>query len=509
MEFLSVRLQIPEGANLILGQSHFIKTAEDLYEVVVNTVPGAKFAVAFNEASSPCLVRVESNDDELRAAAVANAQAIAAGHAFVLLIRQAYPINLLSRVRDCFEVCTVFCATANPVDVIVAQTEQGPRRAGRHRRWFAQRALRVRKTQSDATASSAKSATSSDSLIGKMAQKISNSGDSGETLVPTYSCGNPHRTLGLEFTRQIHMAPSSTSLTQESPAISGVHLRMSDLISALSLALDLTEGQPMGHAVKSCLLGMRIAEILKLSVEQRSDLYYALLLKDAGCSSNATRMYEIFGGDERAAKKEVKTTDWSRVTFDGLEYLMRNVMPGKSRLDRVIAIAHIAINRKDQSTELFQLRCERGGQIAKKIGLTASTAEAIFSLDEHWDGNGFPHGLKHADIPLLSRIMNLCQTLEVFSALSGPQDAFQVIQERSGTWFDPEMVKASLELEGDAALWELLETDEVRATVMKLEPADTFQFADDARIESVCEAFADVIDVKSLTPTPIQGASPP
>jgi len=125
MELFNVPLQIPEAANLILGQSHFIKTCEDLYEVVVNTVPGAKFAVAFNEASGPCLIRVESNDDELRDAAVANALSIGAGHVFVLLIRQAYPINLLSRVRDCFEVCSIFCATANPVEVIVAQSEHG------------------------------------------------------------------------------------------------------------------------------------------------------------------------------------------------------------------------------------------------------------------------------------------------------------------------------------------------------------------------------------------------
>jgi hypothetical protein len=125
MELSVVRLEVPEGANLILGQSHFIKTAEDLYEVVVNTVPGAKFAVAFNEASGPCLVRVEANDDKLRRAAVANAQSIGAGHAFVLMIRNAYPINLLSRVRDCFEVCSIFCATANPVEVIMAQTELG------------------------------------------------------------------------------------------------------------------------------------------------------------------------------------------------------------------------------------------------------------------------------------------------------------------------------------------------------------------------------------------------
>lgn len=125
MELLSVRLEIPDGANLILGQSHFIKTAEDLREAVVNTVPNAKFGIAFNEASGPCLIRIESNDDDLRRAAAANAQAIGAGHLFVLIVRDAYPINLLSRVRDCFEVCTIFCATANPVEVIVAQTEQG------------------------------------------------------------------------------------------------------------------------------------------------------------------------------------------------------------------------------------------------------------------------------------------------------------------------------------------------------------------------------------------------
>ena len=125
MELLNVRMEIPEGANIILGQSHFIKTAEDLYEVVVNTVPGAKFAVAFNEASGPCLVRVESNDDELRAAAVSNARSIGAGHVFVLLIRQAYPINILGRVRECFEVCSIFCASANPVEVIIVETAQG------------------------------------------------------------------------------------------------------------------------------------------------------------------------------------------------------------------------------------------------------------------------------------------------------------------------------------------------------------------------------------------------
>lgn len=125
MKLDSVRMEVPDGANLILGQSHFIKTAEDLYEAMVNTVPGAKFAVAFNEASGPCLIRVEANDPALRDAAVANAQALGAGHVFVLLMRDAYPINVLGRVKECFEVCSIFCATANAVEVIVAETEQG------------------------------------------------------------------------------------------------------------------------------------------------------------------------------------------------------------------------------------------------------------------------------------------------------------------------------------------------------------------------------------------------
>ena len=125
MELKSVSLEIPEGANLILGHTHFIKTVEDIYEAVVNTVPGAKFAIAFNEASGPCLVRVEANDDELRGAAIAHAQAIGAGHLFVVLLRQAYPINVLGRIKECFEVCSIYCATANQVEVIVAESPQG------------------------------------------------------------------------------------------------------------------------------------------------------------------------------------------------------------------------------------------------------------------------------------------------------------------------------------------------------------------------------------------------
>jgi adenosine/AMP kinase len=125
MELKSVRLEIPENGNLILGHSHFIKTVEDLYEAIVNTTPQMKFGIAFNEASGACLTRVDGNDPDLQANATKNAQAVAAGHCFVIAMRDGYPINILGRVREIPELCTIFCATANPVEVIVAQTEQG------------------------------------------------------------------------------------------------------------------------------------------------------------------------------------------------------------------------------------------------------------------------------------------------------------------------------------------------------------------------------------------------
>jgi adenosine/AMP kinase len=125
MQLLSVRVEVPPDSNLILGQTHFIKSVEDLYEAVVNTVPQAKFGVAFNEASGPCLTRADGNDAELRDVAIRNAQAIGAGHIFVLIVRNAYPINLLNPIRHVPEVCNIFCATANPLEAIVAETEQG------------------------------------------------------------------------------------------------------------------------------------------------------------------------------------------------------------------------------------------------------------------------------------------------------------------------------------------------------------------------------------------------
>ena len=125
MELKLIPVAIPDGANVIVGQSHFIKTVEDLYEIMVTSVPGAAFGLAFNEASGPCLVRADGTDDGLRAAAIDAALAIGAGHTFVLFMRNAYPINVLNRIKDCPEVCRIFCATANPLQVVVGVSDQG------------------------------------------------------------------------------------------------------------------------------------------------------------------------------------------------------------------------------------------------------------------------------------------------------------------------------------------------------------------------------------------------
>jgi HD-GYP domain-containing protein (c-di-GMP phosphodiesterase class II) len=281
------------------------------------------------------------------------------------------------------------------------------------------------------------------------------------------------------------------------PQDSWPEIRLSNVISALSFALDLTEGQPMGHAVNCCLLGTRVAEIIGLPESARNDLYYALLLKDAGCSSNAARMYEIFGGDEIQAKREVKTQDWTRVNFEGLNYLLRNVKPNGSAMDRMRSLANIVAHRKDQAEELMHLRCDRGSQIALKLGFPMSVAEAIRGLDEHWNGKGGPEGISGEQIPLFARIMSICQTLEVFAALNGREDAFGVIEERSGAWFDPDMVRAVQDLRHDEEFWTHLQDGSAQRLVMESEPTSNAVMTSDEQLDNICDAFAEVVDAKS------------
>jgi len=273
-------------------------------------------------------------------------------------------------------------------------------------------------------------------------------------------------------------------------------IRLSDVVSALSAALDLTEGQPMGHAVRSCILGMRIAQELQLPPEQCADLYYALLLKDAGCSTNAARMFQILGSDEIRAKREVKYEDWTKPSLSGLQYLMRNVLPGKSAARRFIKAVEVGLQQEKNNAEVIGARCERGAEIARKIGFNEGVAQGIHQLDEHWNGAGYPEHRKGEEISLLSRIMNVSQTLEVFASGRGPAEGIQVVADRGGTWFDPEIVRVVRTLENDESLWQKFSSQESREYVIQMEPGMAVT-ASSERIDNICEAFAQVIDAKS------------
>ncbi len=273
-------------------------------------------------------------------------------------------------------------------------------------------------------------------------------------------------------------------------------IRLSDVISALSVALDLTEGQPMGHAIRSCILGMRIAKDLGLSAEDSSALYYALLLKDSGCSTNSARLHQILGSDEITAKREVKLEDWTKLSLSGARYLWRNVLPGASPGKRLNRILQVALHQKSNNAELISARCERGAEIARKVGLGETTAEAIRSLDEHWDGGGYPEGRERDQIPHLARIMNVSQTVEVYVAQLGTEAALKVVIERSGSWFDPQIARVVQALKGDSELWQRITAPNAREFVLEMEPGAAIP-ASPERIDSLCQAFAQVIDAKS------------
>jgi HD-GYP domain-containing protein (c-di-GMP phosphodiesterase class II) len=293
----------------------------------------------------------------------------------------------------------------------------------------------------------------------------------------------------------VQTAPRPTLMKRRNLPEGGV--RISEIISALSYALDLTEGRPMGHSVRSCLIGMRLAGHIGMSVADQGHLFYSLLLKDAGCSSNSSKLFHILSADEIKAKRDVKLTDWTRVGWDSLQYAISHVATGAPFLERVRTLVRVAAKQQTESRELVKIRCERGAGIARRIGFAEPVAQAIHSLDEHWNGGGYPDGLRAQEIPMFSRIMNLSQTLEVFLVNRGPDAAIQVAAARSGRWFDPDLVRAAESLARQGALWADLDREQVIDKALYLEPEHTRLPAGEETIENICQAFADVIDAKS------------
>lgn len=278
-------------------------------------------------------------------------------------------------------------------------------------------------------------------------------------------------------------------------ARAGDTIRLADVIAALSQALDLTEGQPQGHCIRACYIGMRIGRAMGLEEAHLADLFYALLLKDAGCSSNAARMAELFQGDDRELKRHFKRVDGQR-ELSKAGYVLKNAARGQGLIERLKTIAHLARHSDAIANEMIAARCDRGSQIARDLGFSAAVSEAIFSLDEHWNGRGQAQGLAGQDIPLVSRIALLAQVCEVFWREDTADAALAVARARSGTWFDPALVEVLHDV-ADTAFWQELAVADQGQAILALEPVPLMIDLDDRRMDAIAAGFGRVIDAKS------------
>ncbi len=270
---------------------------------------------------------------------------------------------------------------------------------------------------------------------------------------------------------------------------------LGEVLGALSHALDLTEGQEPGHCVRCCFIGTRIGERMGLSVDAAADLYYTLLLKDLGCSSNAARICQLYFTDDRIFKNGFKTVDGS--VRQALAFVLRHTAKGQPLAQRARAVVDVLRNSEELVTEIFETRCETGADIARQMRFSDAVADGIAGLDEHWNGGGRPYRLVGDAIPLFSRIALLAQVLEVFSRGVGPDAALREIERRSGTWFDPEIVRAAVSCVRDPGFWDELAAPDLEQRLFAMQPALDKLTLNDARLDEIIQAFARVIDAKS------------
>ena len=273
-------------------------------------------------------------------------------------------------------------------------------------------------------------------------------------------------------------------------------MRLSEVIGALSYALDLTEGQPPGHCMRCTWIGMHVGRALALGADCLSDLYYTLLLKDAGCSSNAARLWELYGGDERLIKHDAKTLDTDSVLAIG-KFLLHYTGTGEPLRRRVQRLLHVARHGDELADELVQTRCERGANIVRQLGFSEDVAAGVYSLDEHWNGKGRAGKLQGEAIPIHARIALLAQVVDVFHAVGGPPAARAEVRRRSGTWFDPAVVDAFLVASVDDRFWNGLISDGLDQRTAAMEPVARVVRVDADKLDVIAEAFADIVDAKS------------
>jgi putative nucleotidyltransferase with HDIG domain len=279
----------------------------------------------------------------------------------------------------------------------------------------------------------------------------------------------------------------------EAPGAGGVSL--SELVSALSYALDISEGHPTGHCVRCCWLGTHIGREIGLAPTDLSHLYYTLLLKDVGCSSNAARICELYLADDLALKHDYKLVN------DSLPQILRFVLSRtgvKAKLaERFRALLNIAMNGGEIADGLFQTRCQTGAEIVRQMRFPEAVARGVHELDEHWDGSGRPDRLQGEAISIHGRIALVAQIADVFYAEGGAQAALAELTARSGVWLDPALVEACHRAARKPDFWTMLDSPELGLAVIDLAPADERRAIDDDYLDDIAAAFAKVVDAKS------------
>ncbi|MFC0677738.1 HD-GYP domain-containing protein [Lysobacter korlensis] len=272
-------------------------------------------------------------------------------------------------------------------------------------------------------------------------------------------------------------------------------LKLAELIGSLSHALDLTEGQPEGHCVRCCWIGMHVGRQLGLDDRALWSLYYTLLLKDLGCSSNAARICELYLADDRAFKHDFKLVGTR--SSDVLAFVATRTGAHAGWRQRLSALAHIMRNGDAIAQELIQTRCSRGADIARRLRFPEDVAQGIHALDEHHDGSGRPDGLRGEAIPLAARIALLAQVVDVFQFSGGPDAAVAEVRARSGRWFDPAVVAAFEAVARNQEFWRVLAEGRAEQAILALEPAGHSVPLDDDYLDAIAEAFGAVVDAKS------------
>ncbi|WP_306259056.1 HD-GYP domain-containing protein [Pararhizobium sp. IMCC21322] len=272
-------------------------------------------------------------------------------------------------------------------------------------------------------------------------------------------------------------------------------INLAELLGTLSYALDMTEGQPEGHCMRCCWMGSSIGLQLGLDEAEAADLFYALLLKDLGCSSNAARVCSLYLTDDIRFKRDFKTVDGSMSSALRFVFAKTGLESGLS--ERIRALVNIIQNGGELSKELIETRCERGADIAARMRFSKRVQDGIRSLDEHWDGSGQPEARKGNDIPMIANIALMAQVIDVFATDQSKEAAIKEIKSRSGKWFDPRLVDAFLEAQKDSRFWGVLAGDDLEEHLFNMVPEGHSQPVDEDYLDEIAEAFSDVVDAKS------------